>query len=49
MGEKKIWTRIGDEHPGTYFRELRKPFFGFKNNSFMLIRTRDLRDPGDPR
>jgi hypothetical protein len=35
-----IWIR--DEQPGSYFRELKKQFFGLKySNSFMGIR-----DPG---
>jgi hypothetical protein len=42
---KKIKIRIRNEHPRSYFRELRNNCFGLKYlNS--LMRIRDLFDPG---
>jgi hypothetical protein len=52
--DKKIRIRIRDEHPRSYFRELKKLFFGLKYlNSLMWIRDEKIRiqdgkklDPG---
>ncbi len=46
---KKVGIRIRGEQPGSYFRELRIPFFGLKYlNSLMRIRDAKIgiRDPG---
>jgi hypothetical protein len=48
-GWVKISIRIQDEHPGSFFRELRNPFLGLKYlNSLMLIRYPGWKnsDPG---
>jgi hypothetical protein len=39
---KKIRIRIRDEQPGSYFRELKKRFFGLKYLNFLM----QIRDPG---
>jgi hypothetical protein len=45
--EKKSGSKIRDEHPGSYFRELRNNFWVKINlNSLMRIRIRYLLDPG---
>jgi hypothetical protein len=42
---KKAGSRIRDEPPRSFFRELRYSFLGYKNlNSLMRIR---IQDPGD--
>jgi hypothetical protein len=42
MGKKSSGSRIRDEQPGSYFRELRNNFLGLKYlNSLMRIRIWD--------
>jgi hypothetical protein len=44
---KIIRIRIRDEQPGSYFRELKKQYFGLKYlNFFMRIRAEKNSDPG---
>jgi hypothetical protein len=46
-GWEKILIRIRDEHPGSYFRELRNNFLGLNYiNSYTRILIRDLLDLG---
>jgi hypothetical protein len=40
LGWEKIWIRIRDEHPESYFRELKQQFFGVKQLKFFYA------DPG---
>jgi hypothetical protein len=45
MGKNRLGIR--DEQPGSYFRELRKQFFGLKNlNYLMRILDGKNSDPG---